>query len=64
MAYAASATIPGLRLACSMAAGKFISMAAVAMVVRGHNEFTAMPSGRSSSAIPSVHMLMPYFDRV
>jgi hypothetical protein len=52
--------IAGLRLAFNIAAGKFISIAAVAMVVRGHSEFTAMPWGASSGDIPSVHMLMPY----
>ena len=31
------------------------------MIVRGHSELKAMPSSRNSSAIPIVHMLMPYF---
>ncbi len=56
--------IAGLRLARRIASGKFISIAAVAMVVRGHSEFTAMPCARSSSAMPRVHMLMPYFAMV
>ena len=34
--------------------------AAVAMIVRGHSELNAMPSSANSSAMPSVHMLMPY----
>ena len=33
----------------------------VAMVVFGHNEFTATPFSANSADIPSVHMLMPYF---
>src|SRR5437762_7143332 len=52
------------RLARRIAAGKCTSTAAVAIVVRGQSEFTAMPSPLSSSAMPSVHMLMPYFDIV
>jgi len=40
------------------------AMAAVAMVVRGHSEFTAIPFDFSSAAMPSVHMLMPYFAMV
>ncbi len=33
--------------------------AAVAMIVRGHRELKAMPSSLNSSAMPSVHMLIP-----
>ena len=40
------------------------STAAVAMVVRGHNEFTAMPCAANSADMPRVHMLMPYFAMV
>ena len=36
-------------------------MAAVAMTERGHSALTAMPAPRNSSAIPSTHMLIPYF---
>src|ERR1019366_1830331 len=64
IAYAASAMIAGLRLALKIAAGKFTSIAAVAIVVRGHNELTAMPCSTSSADMPSVHMLMPYLDMV
>src|ERR1041384_3911173 len=39
-------------------------IAAVAIVVRGHSALTAMPSRRSSPAMPSTHMLMPYFAMV
>ena len=53
-----------MRLALQDRLGKCTSTAAVAMVVRGQSEFTAMPSSCSSSAMPSVHMLMPYFDMV
>ena len=35
--------------------------AAVAMTVRGHSAFTPMPSLLNSSAMPSTHMLIPYF---
>ena len=35
--------------------------AAVAITVRGHNAFTPIPSGANSSAIPSTHILIPYF---
>ncbi len=52
--------IAGLRLPAS-ACGKKTSTAAVAMVVRGHSEFTAMPCAANSADMPSVHMLMPYF---
>ena len=38
-----------------------IASAAVSITVRGQSAFTAMPSPRNSSAIPSTHMLMPYF---
>ena len=40
------------------------TVAAVAMIVRGHSALNAMPSSRNSSAIPSVHMLMPYLAMV
>src|SRR5712671_7554811 len=56
--------IAGLRLASYIDRGKLTSIAAVAIVVRGHNELTAMPCGASSADMPSVHMLMPYFDMV
>ncbi|RNA45149.1 glutamate-1-semialdehyde 2-1-aminomutase chloroplastic-like [Brachionus plicatilis] len=36
------------------------SMASVAMAVRGHKAFTAMPSSLSSSLIPSTQKLIPY----
>ena len=56
--------IAAWRLALRIASGKCTATAAVAMVVRGQSEFTAMPSPRNSSAMPSVHMLMPYFEMV
>ena len=37
-----------------------IATAAVATSVRGQSELKAIPSSRNSSAMPSVHMLMPY----
>src|SRR5689334_12207092 len=52
--------IAAVRLALRISAGKCTSTAAVAIVVRGQSEFTAMASCLSSSAMPSVHMLMPY----
>src|SRR5438132_12140844 len=36
-------------------------IAAVAIVVRGHSAFTAMPADLNSPAMPSTHMLMPNF---
>ena len=56
--------IAGWRLAARISGGKLNSTAVVAMVVAGHREFTAMPSARSSSAMPSVHWLMPYLEIV
>ena len=64
MACAASAMIAGYRLAARICGGKLNSTAAVAIVVAGHSEFTAIPSAFSSSAMPSVHRLMPYFEIV
>src|SRR5947207_2698566 len=65
MACAASATISGFREADMLDAppSRFIT-AAVAIMVRGQRAFTAMPCGRSSSAIPRTHMLIPYFAMV
>jgi hypothetical protein len=40
---------------------KRFSIAAVAIVVRGHNAFAAIPFGRNSPARPRITMLMPYF---
>jgi len=62
IANAASATISGRRIlsVCSAAPG-IIATAAVAMTERGQSALTPMPSARNSSAIPSTHMLMPYF---
>src|SRR5687768_2374579 len=59
--HAASAMISGLRHWDIALSPPSISIAAVAIVVRGQNAFTAMPSSRSSSAMPRTHMLMPYF---
>src|SRR5688500_19362055 len=39
-------------------------IADVAISVLGQRAFTATPCSRNSSAIPSTHMLMPYFDIV
>ena len=36
-------------------------IASVSIAVRGHSAFTAMPSARNSSAIPSTHSDIPYF---
>jgi hypothetical protein len=36
-------------------------IAAVAIAVRGHSALTATPSSANSAAMPSTHMLMPYF---
>ena len=36
-------------------------IAAVAIVVRGHSALNAMPADLYSPAMPSTHMLMPYF---
>ena len=62
IACAASAKISGLRerAIASSPPSRFCT-AAVAMIVRGHSALKAMPSSRNSSAMPSVHMLMPYF---
>ena len=65
MTCAASATISGLR-ARAMAGSppsRFCT-AAVAITVRGQSALTAMPFGRSSSARPSTHKLMPYLAMV
>ena len=40
------------------------AIAAVAVAVRGHKAFTAIPRSRNSSAIPKTHILIPYFDIV
>src|ERR1044072_6132101 len=58
--YAASAMMSGVRPSFGFAIGMTCN-AAVAITVRGHNAFTPMPSWRNSSAMPSTHMLMPYF---
>jgi len=50
----ASASSPPSRLAT----------AAVAIVVRGHREFAAIPASRSSSANPRVTRLIPYLAMV
>ena len=65
IACAASATSSGLRerAIASSPPSRFCT-AAVAMMVRGHRALKAMPSSRNSSAIPIVHMLIPYFARV
>src|SRR5215472_16718550 len=63
IAWAASATIPGLRERRIMAGPpRANSTAAVAMVVRGQSALQAMPAARNSSAIPSMHSDIPYFD--
>src|SRR3989338_8276317 len=67
--YAASATIAGLREAFRMASGKLFSIAAVAIVVRGHRQFTPIAltpllAAANSRAMPSVHRLMPYLEIV
>jgi hypothetical protein len=41
-----------------------ICSAAVAIEVRGHSAFTAMPYFLNWPAWPSTHMLMPYFAMV
>jgi hypothetical protein len=63
MACAASATICGGRQ-CAGCTPSIIPIAAVAITVRGHNAFTAMPSGANSAAIPSTQRLMPYLAMV
>ncbi len=61
IACAASAMISGLRdLAIAASPPSRFCTAAVAMIVRGQSEFAAMPSSLSSSASPSVQMLIPY----
>ena len=52
--------ISGLRPRFGSASGITFN-AAVAITVRGHSALTPMPSARNSSAMPSTHMLMPYF---
>ena len=62
IACAASAMISGLRIrSIWLAAPGIIAIAAVAITERGHSALTAMPSPRNSSAMPSTHMLIPYF---
>ncbi len=61
IATAASATISGVRPCRASASPPRTLSAAVAMTVRGQSAFTAMPRSRSSSAIPSTHIDMPYF---
>ncbi len=39
-------------------------MAAVAIAVLGQSALTAMPCSLNSAAMPSTHMLMPYFAMV
>src|SRR3954464_5466336 len=59
MKYAASERISGVRHMFTSTPG-IICKADVAMAVRGHRLFTAMPSFANSPECPSVHMLMPY----
>src|SRR5262245_7072004 len=59
--YAASAMISGVRdMRITRSPPSRFLIAAVAMVVRGHSAFTAMPLSRSSPASPSTTRLMPY----
>ena len=51
--------ISGLRHIAGSTPG-IIASAAVRITVRGHSAFTAMPSRRNSSAMPSTHRLIPY----
>ena len=60
-AYAASAYTSGLRArAIASSPPSRFCTAAVATSVRGHSVFDAMPSSRSSSAIPKAHSVIPY----
>ena len=57
-------TCPSTGLVYHEPAEKLIRWNAVAMVVRGQSEFTAIPSEANSAANPSVHMLIPYLAMV
>ena len=49
----------------SLAVGAvFFTTAAVAIVVRGHRVFAAIPASANSAASPSVAIVMPYFARL
>ena len=50
--------------ACQISGGKFTLIAIVAIVVFGQSELTAIPSCLNSSAIPKVHILIPYLEIV
>src|SRR5699024_2468583 len=57
---AASATISGVREWPASSEPTTFRMAAVSIVVRGHNEFAAIPSSASSAARPTVTRLIEY----
>jgi hypothetical protein len=64
MWWAASAMMSGVRERRRMSSPPSMPTAAVSMVVRGQRALKAMPSPRNSAAMPSTHMLMPYFAMV
>ena len=64
MAWAASAMMSGFRLRSISSAPTTNSTAAVAIVVRGHSAFDAMPASASSPAMPMASIAIAYFDAV